>query len=135
VGGAQKGARVRGQATWPGFSACVRAGPRWFAEKAELTQRSHSVERGSGRARESAHRADETGQRCRDGKGCAGEGDWRQHTGPTWQREGERERVGKETAADTWSPPVRRRGRVRAASLGWTGPAWAEMVFPFSPNF
>jgi hypothetical protein len=30
VGRAQKGARVRGQATWPGISACVRAGPQWF---------------------------------------------------------------------------------------------------------
>jgi hypothetical protein len=44
-----------------------------------------------------------------------GEGDWRRHTGPTGQREGERERVcaGKETAADRWSPPARRRGSAR----------------------
>jgi hypothetical protein len=43
VGGAQKGARVRGQATWLGFSACVRAGPWRFAGKAELTRRSHGA--------------------------------------------------------------------------------------------
>jgi hypothetical protein len=37
--GAQKGAGVRGQATWPGISACVRkcarAGPRLVVGKAE----------------------------------------------------------------------------------------------------
>jgi hypothetical protein len=46
-----------------------------------------------------------------------------------------RERAGKETAADRWSPPVRRHGHTRAALLGWTGLSWAEVVFPFSPNF
>jgi hypothetical protein len=52
AGGAQKGARVRGQATWLGISACVcectRVGPRRGAGKAELTWRSHSAARGSG---------------------------------------------------------------------------------------
>jgi hypothetical protein len=41
AGGAQKGARVRGRATWPGISACVLectcAGPQRVAGKAELT--------------------------------------------------------------------------------------------------
>jgi hypothetical protein len=125
---------VRGQATWPGFSAGVSAGPRWFAGKAELIERSHGAERGSGRVGEMTHRADETGPRGRDRKGHAGEGDWRRHTSPTGQREGERERVGKETAANRWSPPVRRRGRAqpRWARLGRLGLKW---VFPFSLNF
>jgi hypothetical protein len=42
VGGAQKGAGVRGRAMWPGISACVRecarAGPWRVAGKAELTR-------------------------------------------------------------------------------------------------
>jgi hypothetical protein len=43
AGDAQKGAGVRGHATWPGISACVRADPRRFAGKAELTGRPHDV--------------------------------------------------------------------------------------------
>jgi hypothetical protein len=58
VGGTQKGAGVRGQATWPGFSACVCAGPRRFAGKTELTGRSHGVERGSRCAGGTTHYAD-----------------------------------------------------------------------------
>jgi hypothetical protein len=50
AGRAQKGARARGQATWMGISACVRAGPRWIAGKEELTERSHDTAGGSGRA-------------------------------------------------------------------------------------
>jgi hypothetical protein len=92
VGGAQNGAGVHGQATWPGFSACVQTGPRWFTGKAELTGQSHGAERGSGRVGETAHHDDEAGPRDRDRKGRAGEGDWHRQTGPTWQREGERER-------------------------------------------
>jgi hypothetical protein len=49
VGGAQKGAGVRGQAMWPGILACVRAGPRRFAGKPELTGRPHGAARGSER--------------------------------------------------------------------------------------
>jgi hypothetical protein len=74
VGGAQKGAGVRGQATWPGISVCVRAGPRWVAGKTDLTGRSHGAARGSGRARETAWHADESGPRGREGKERAGEG-------------------------------------------------------------
>jgi hypothetical protein len=92
VGGAQKGAGVHGQATWLGFSACVQTGPRWFTGKAELTGQSHGAERGSGRAGEMAHHANDAGPRDRDRKGRAGEGDWHRQTGPTGQREGERER-------------------------------------------
>jgi hypothetical protein len=50
AGGAQKGARACGQATWPGFSACVRACPQRFAGKADLTWGFHGAERGSRRA-------------------------------------------------------------------------------------
>jgi hypothetical protein len=80
VGGAQKGAGVRGHATWLGFLACVRAGPWQFAVKAELTGRSHGAERGSGRVGQTAHCADEAGPRGKDRKGRAGEGDWRRQT-------------------------------------------------------
>jgi hypothetical protein len=63
VGDAQKGAGVCGQATWPGFSACVRAGPRRFAEMTELTWRSHGAERGGGRVGGNSHYADKAGPR------------------------------------------------------------------------
>jgi hypothetical protein len=65
---------------------------------------------------EMAHRTDKTGPRGRDREGGAGEGDWRQHTDPTGQREGER--TGERNPADTWSPPVRWRGCARVALLG-----------------
>jgi hypothetical protein len=70
VGGALKGVGARGQAMWPGFSACVRAGPRRFAGKAELTGRSHSAERGSGVRGGTTRCADEAGPRCREGTGA-----------------------------------------------------------------
>jgi hypothetical protein len=44
VGRAQKGAGARGQATWLGFSKCVRAGQQWFARISELTGLAHSAE-------------------------------------------------------------------------------------------
>jgi hypothetical protein len=43
---------VRGRATWPGISVCVRAGPWRVAGKAELTRGSHDAARGNGRAGE-----------------------------------------------------------------------------------
>jgi hypothetical protein len=46
---AQNGARVHGQATWPGISVCVCAGPRRFAGKVELTGRPHGAARENGR--------------------------------------------------------------------------------------
>jgi hypothetical protein len=61
VGDAQKGARVRGQAMWSGISTCMRAGPLWFAGKAELTGWPHGAARVNGRVEETVHRADETG--------------------------------------------------------------------------
>jgi hypothetical protein len=45
---------VRGQAMWLEFSACVRAGPRWFAGKAELTGWPHSAAMENGRTKETA---------------------------------------------------------------------------------
>jgi hypothetical protein len=66
---------VRGQVTCPGISTCVHTGPWRFAGKAELIGRSHGVERGSGRAGEMVHRANETGPQGRDGRGRAAEGD------------------------------------------------------------
>jgi hypothetical protein len=67
--------------------------------------------------------------------GHTGEGDWHGHTGPTGQREWGKERAGEQTAADRWSPCVRRRGRARTAPLGWTGSAWAESGFSFFSEF
>jgi hypothetical protein len=119
----------RSWGAWPGISACVRkcarVGPRRGAGKAELTGRSHGAARGSGHAGGTARCADEAGPRGRDRKGRTSEGNRCQQPGPTGQREGERERAGKETAADRWNPPVRRRGRAtwlgRAGRLGCFG--------------
>jgi hypothetical protein len=84
---------VHGQATRLGTSTCVRAGPRWFAGRAELTGWPHGAARGSERVEETVHRAHETGPRGRDRRGARGRaGDRRRQPGPTRQREGERER-------------------------------------------
>jgi hypothetical protein len=86
VGGAQKGTGVRGQATWPRISACVRAGPRRFAGKAELTGRSHGAARESGRT-------------------------WKRLIALTIQaREAEIERGARATGADTLAPTGQREG-------------------------
>jgi hypothetical protein len=100
AGGAQKGAVARGQATLPGISVCVHAGPRRFMGKAKLTGRSHGAARGNGRAGETTYRTDETSPRGREGKGHAGEGNWCRQSSPTRQRERGRECAGKETATD-----------------------------------
>jgi hypothetical protein len=42
--GAQKGARARGQVTWPVFSACVLVGQWCFAGKPKLTGRARCAE-------------------------------------------------------------------------------------------
>ena len=87
AGGAQKGAGVRGRATWPGISARVRecacAGPRRVVGKAELTKGFHDAARGNGRAGETVQCADEAGPRGREGKERTGEGNWRRQSGPT----------------------------------------------------
>jgi hypothetical protein len=123
AGSAQRELGVRGQATWLGISACVRAGPRRFAGKAELTGRPHSAERGSGRA----------------------EKRFIVLTG--WAREAEREKGARARATGADRPAPRCRGRgegsVRGekppltggthvsgsagARPGWTG--WVELVF------
>jgi hypothetical protein len=45
VGRAQKGVRVRGQATWLAFSACVRVWVNGVVGKIELTGLAHGPER------------------------------------------------------------------------------------------
>jgi hypothetical protein len=133
VGGAQKGVGARGQATWPGFLACVRAGPRQFAGKAELTGRSHGAERGSGVCGGTARCVDEAGPRCREGTG-ARRRRWLAPTNrPHWEEGGVRERAREETVADRWSPPVWRRRRARPYWLDWAG--WAESGFSFFQGF
>jgi hypothetical protein len=90
AGGAQKGAGVRGQATWSGISACVHAGPRRLAGKAELTGWSHGAVRESGCAGKWLSALMRRAHEAKTERGRAGKGDWRRHTGPTGQREGER---------------------------------------------
>jgi hypothetical protein len=161
VGGAQKGTGVRGQATWPRISACVRAGPRRFAGKAELTGRSHGAARESGRTWKRLIALTIQAREAEIERGARATG--ADTLAPTGQREGERERErgggggnkmplsggahlaggrrrprgggggAKQTAAIRWSPPVRRAGS-RAVPLGWTGSVWAEMVFLFPGN-
>jgi hypothetical protein len=98
----------------------------------ELTGRSHYVARGRGRTEGTARCADEVGPRGRDSKGRVSKGNWCQQPGPTGQREGERERAGKETAADRWNPLVRRRGRM-GVRPGWAG--WPALAFSISLEF
>jgi hypothetical protein len=45
AGRAQKGVGGHGQATWLGFSTCMRPGQRRFAGRIELIGRPHGVER------------------------------------------------------------------------------------------
>jgi hypothetical protein len=106
-----------GQAMWPGFLACVRAGPRRFAVKAELTGRPHDTVRGDRRAKGTTH--------CADGPGLWGRERARaKATGadkpaPPGRGRG-REREGEGTGADMWSRPVRRCGCARGpAGLDW----------------
>jgi hypothetical protein len=72
AGRAQKGAGVRGQATWSRISACVRAGPWQFVGKAELTGQSMSQREGAGARRGMIHRANRMGPQGKGGKGRAG---------------------------------------------------------------
>jgi hypothetical protein len=65
---------VRGQAMWPRFLACVRAGPQRFAGKAELTGRPHGVARENGRMEGTPRCADKLGPRCRERMRVRGRG-------------------------------------------------------------
>jgi hypothetical protein len=107
AGGAQKGAGVRGRATWPGISACMRACWSTVGRREGGADRgSHSAAGGRGR------RADEASPRGREGKGRAGRGQLVLTERPHWA-EGEGEGALRETVADKWSPPVRRHRRAR----------------------
>jgi hypothetical protein len=77
VGGAQKGARARGQATWPRFSACVRAGPWRFARKAELTGGPTMEREGAGAWGEQLTALTRRAYEAHGERGRAGKGDWR----------------------------------------------------------
>jgi hypothetical protein len=133
VGGAQKGARVHGQVMWLGFLECVRAGPVQFAGKSELTGRSHGAEKEGAGVR--GKRLITLTRRAREAetkRGC--EGDWRRHTCPTRKREGEGSVWGRKPPL-TGGAHLSGGAGARAASLGWTGPTWAEMSFSFSMEF
>jgi hypothetical protein len=70
---------------------------------------SHGVARESRRAVKRVSELTRQALRGREEEGCAGEGDWCRESGPTGQRERRGHAGG--TAADRWSPPVRRHGR------------------------
>jgi hypothetical protein len=74
AGGAQKGAGVRGRATWPGISACVRecvrAGPRRGAGKAELTGGPTVQREGAGECRERLGVLTKQAREAETGKGA-----------------------------------------------------------------
>jgi hypothetical protein len=67
-------------------------------------------------------------------RGHAGEGDWRQYSGPTRQREGKGSAWGRKPPL-TGGAHLSGGAGARVAPLGWIGSAWAEMVFPFFLNF
>jgi hypothetical protein len=129
--GAQKGTGVRGQAMRPGISACVRAGPRWFAGKAELTGRSHrSARRSSEQATGLTSRAHGT---VRDGA-RAEEIDVDKSSPLGSEREWESACARTRAVTGRWGPPIRLRGRARSlAGPSWAG--WAELSFPFFFEF
>jgi hypothetical protein len=80
-------------------------------KRSALTGQTHRTERGSERAKKPARQS-----------------------GPTGQREGERERARTRAVADWWDPPVRRSGHARGlAGLGWSGVG--QILFSFSKEF
>jgi hypothetical protein len=125
---------VRGQATWPGISVCVRAGPRRFAGEGvayRAVPRRNEGESGpatkrfsvlTGRAREAESK-----------KGSRARAIGADRTAPLGRGRGGGSARGEKTAAHRWNPRVRRRGR--AAWLGRAGTVWAELVFSFSREF
>jgi hypothetical protein len=125
VGGAHKGARARGHATWPGFSACVRAGPRRFAGKAELTGRPHGRARGDRRTEGTTHCADGAGSQDRERMQARG----RRQPTPTYQPhqvEGWGESVWAKELALTGGAHLSGGAGMCTTSLGWTGQSWAS---------
>jgi hypothetical protein len=107
--------RRRGQGSW---RACVRASPRWFTGKEELTGKPDGAATGDGRAEGTTHCADRAGPRDRERtRARAKATDADKPTPPGRGRE--RERAGKGTGTDRWSPSVKQRGRAR--------PCWAEL--------
>jgi hypothetical protein len=61
-------------------------------------------------------------------------GDWRRHTDPTRQREGEGSVWGRKPPL-TCGAHLSDGASARAAPLAWTWPTWAEMSFSFSRDF
>jgi hypothetical protein len=124
AGGAQKGAGVRGRATWPGISECVcgcaRVGPRRGTGKAELTGQSLDAARGSGRAEGTARCADEVGPRGRDRKRARERGQPVPTTQPHWAERG-RERESERGR----KPPLT--GGTHFSGGAGTRPGWAEL--------
>jgi hypothetical protein len=124
---------VHGQTTWPRISACVRAGPRQFAGKAELTERPHDAARGSRRTEGTVRCADEMGPRGRDRGGARGRVvDRHQQLGPTEEREGARARGKKLSLTGEAHLSGGAGVRPRCAGLGRFGLNWFSL---FPGNF
>jgi hypothetical protein len=125
---------VHGQATWSGISACVRAGPRRLAGKAELSGQSHGAVRESGCAGKWLIALMRRAHEAKTERGRAGKGGRRRHTGPTGQREGER--AGGKKLSLTGGVHLLRSAGMRAwlrwAGLGRFGLKWG---FSFSREF
>jgi hypothetical protein len=122
---------VHGQATWPGISVGVRAGPQRFTGKAELTRRSN----GSARAVEQIGGwADEWGPRDSERRCARMEeigADKSAPPGSERERGGESEREKALTGGDRLSGEGWRAG----AGLRWPSWAvWAEMWFFYFPG-
>jgi hypothetical protein len=83
---------------------------------------------------ETAHRVDEMGPRGKDRKGAHGRGRLAPTHRPHWAEKGKGSAWGRKPPL-TGGAHLSGGEGTRAAPLGFTGPTWAEMVFPFSPNF
>jgi hypothetical protein len=118
-----KGSWARGQATWPEFSACLHAGPWWFAGKAKLTgaptaHRERAIAR---RERFAALTGQARGAKREHGR--AGEGNWRRQTGSTGQGERGSESARERAGANRRGSPVRGSGH----GGGLAGLVWADL--------
>jgi hypothetical protein len=119
-GRCSKGSWGHGQATWPGLSACVRAGPRRFVGKAELTGRPHRVARENGRVEGIARCADGLGPRGRERTRARGRGQLAPIGRPTGQREGEE-------SARARKPPLTGGAHLSGGASARAWPRWAGL--------
>ena len=112
---------MRGQATWLGTLACMRAGPWRFAGKADLTRRSHGAARENRCAEGTTRCAGRLGPRGRENTGARATGaDKLAPLGSERERGEERGNEKALTGGGRLSEHGLTRGRAREA-----GPRWA----------